>query len=341
MHSLPPSPDVPTPRAPHAGGVLSVVIPVLDEAPVLAATHERVVEALGDLPDFDLEVVYVDDGSTDASREIIRRLHARDSRVRGVLLSRNFGHQTAVTAGLKYAKGDVVVILDADLQDPPEVALDMLQRWREGWDVAFGRRRSRAGESGFKVWTAKAFYRLMHRLSEVEIPLDTGDFRLMDRTVVDALDAMPEQDRYLRGMVAWLGFHQTEVLYDRDERAAGTTKYPLKRMLGFALDGVVSFSTLPLRIMTMLGFAVSGAALMGMAYVLVVELSTGRWVPGWTLLLLAVTLLGGVQLVALGIIGEYVGRIFRETKRRPLYLVQELVGAEVAAAAQTRPSRRA
>jgi len=227
---------------------------------------------------------------------------------------------------VEHARGDAVVLIDADLQDPPEVIGEMVARWQEGYDVAYGVRTDRPGESAFKLATAKAFYRGISRLSETAIPLDTGDFRLMDRKVVDALAAMPERDRFVRGMVSWVGFRQVAVPYSRQARFAGESKYPLWKMVRFALDGVTSFSVQPLRVATWLGFAVSGLALVGIVYALALRLFTSSWVTGWTAMMIAVLFLGGVQLLSLGIIGEYIGRIYGEAKRRPLYLVAERYG---------------
>jgi dolichol-phosphate mannosyltransferase len=306
--------------------LLSVIVPCFNEAPVIRETHRRLAEVLGSAEGVDYEILYIDDGSRDATLAMLRGLHADDAHVRVVGLSRNFGHQMAVTAGLEHASGDVIVIIDADLQDPPEVIHEMLARWRVGVDVAYGVRSEREGETAFKLWTAKAFYRWINRMSDVAIPLDTGDFRLMDRKVVDALLAMPERDRFVRGMVAWLGFRQEPVPYRRAARFAGVTKYPLAKMVRFATDGILSFSLVPLRLATWLGFAAAGLALSGILYALVLRLLTSIWVPGWTLLFIALSFIGGVQLVFLGVIGEYVGRIYGEVKRRPLYVVSEREG---------------
>jgi dolichol-phosphate mannosyltransferase len=308
--------------------MLSVVVPCYNEAEVLWETHGRLTGALGQLNDLDFELIYVDDGSRDRTAEVLRQIQAFDARVRVVRFSRNFGHQTAVTAGLEHAGGDAVVLIDADLQDPPEVIGEMVARWREGYHVAYGVRTDREGETRFKVATAKAFYRLMNRLSETPIPLDTGDFRLMDRRVVEVLRAMPERDRFVRGMVAWAGFRQVAVPYRRAARFAGESKYPLLKMIRFALDGLTSFSRAPLRVATWMGFFVSSVALLAIVYALVLRLFTSNWVTGWTALFIAILFLGGAQLLSLGVIGEYVGRIYGETKRRPLYLIEEVRGFE-------------
>ena len=305
---------------------LSVVIPCYNEEEVVRETHRRLVAALERVDDLSFELVYVDDGSRDGTTEILRAIQGEDRRVRAVLLSRNFGHQIAITAGMAHASGDAVVLIDADFQDPPEVIPEMVARWREGCEVAYGTRTGRAGETAFKLWTAKTFYRMINRLSDVQIPVDTGDFRLMDRKVVDALLAMPERDRFTRGMVTWVGFRQVAVPYQRAPRLAGTTKYPIFKMLHFAADGIVSFSLAPLKLATWTGFAASGVALAGIVYALVLRLFTSIWVSGWTALFIAVLFIGGVQLISLGIIGEYIGRIYGESKARPLYLVRERLG---------------
>lgn len=306
--------------------LLTVVVPCYNEEAVIHETHRRLTEVLRRLPDLDYELVYVDDGSRDGTQSILRALAAADPCVRALLLSRNFGHQIAVTAGIEHATGDAVVLIDADLQDPPEVIATMVERWREGYDVAYGVRTDREGESRFKLWTASAFYRLMSRLTDTEIPLDTGDFRLMDRKVVDALVAMPERDRFVRGLVSWTGFRQIGVPYRRAPRFAGTSKYPLAKMVRFAMDGIASFSVKPLTIATYAGFLASALAVLGIVYAVVLRLFTSTYVPGWTALFIAVLFLGGVQLISLGIMGEYVGRIYGEAKRRPLYLIRDRVG---------------
>ena len=306
--------------------LLSVVVPCLDEEAVIRETHRRLVAALEGAAELDFEIIYVDDGSGDATPDILRELQASSRRVRVVALSRNFGHQIAITAGLAEAGGDVVVVIDADLQDPPEIVPKMVALWRAGVDVAYGTRSEREGETAFKRWTAGAFYRLIDRFSGVSIPLDTGDFRLMDRKVVDAFLAMPERDRFVRGMVAWAGFRQEPVRYRRAARAAGETKYPLRKMLRFAADALFSFSLAPLRLAIWMGFLATGLALLGVVWVLAVRLMTDEWVAGWATLLVVVLFLGGVQLVLIGILGEYVGRIYGEVKRRPLYFVKERLG---------------
>ena len=306
--------------------LLSVVTPCFNEEPALRETHRRLVATLGQVPDLNFELVYVDDGSRDATLSVLRELQCADARVRVLALSRNFGHQIAITAGLQHTAGDAVVVIDADLQHPPEVIPEMLDRWRTGADAAYGVRTQRDSETAFKRWTASTFYRLLDRLTDISIPLDTGDFRLMDRTVVNAFLAMPERDRFVRGMVAWTGFRQEPVPYHRAARAAGETKYSFGKMLRFALDGIASFSLVPLRLATWIGVLAAGLALAGIVYAVAIRLLTDAWVSGWASLLIAILFLGGVQLVVLGILGEYVGRIYGEVKRRPLYLVKERLG---------------
>ncbi|HXP68571.1 MAG TPA: glycosyltransferase family 2 protein [Candidatus Dormibacteraeota bacterium] len=311
-------------------GMLSIVVPCFNEEEVLRGTNRRLVGVLEQLS-LRFEILYVDDGSTDATAEILRELQALDERIRVICFSRNFGHQMAITAGLEHAAGDAVAIIDADLQDPPEVLADFVAKWMEGFQVVYGVRTERDGETAFKLWTAKIFYRTMGNLSDTEIPLDTGDFRLMDRRVVDALLAMPERDRFVRGMVSWLGFSQAAVPYHRAARAAGVTKFSFFKMVRFATDGIVSFSILPLRLATWVGFAASGLALLGVLITVVERLmGVEGLVRGWASVLVAILFIGGVQLICMGIIGEYVGRIYGESKRRPLYVVRERLGFEAA-----------
>jgi glycosyltransferase involved in cell wall biosynthesis len=314
-------------RSSHAAEapVLSVVVPCANEEEVLHESHRRLTNVLTQIG-VPYEILYVDDGSTDSTLGLLRELQSSDHRVRVISLSRNFGHQMAITAGLEHAVGEAVVEIDADLQDPPEVIAEFVDRWRAGFDVVFGLRTERQGETAFKLWTAKWFYRLLGQLSETRIAPDVGDFRLMDRRVVTALLAMPERDRFIRGMVSWLGFSQIAVPYRRVPRLAGETKYPFFRMVRLAADGIFSFSTTPLRIATWLGFAVSGLAVIGILITLYARLFEKNWVQGWASLAIAILFLGGVQLICMGIIGEYVGRIYGESKRRPLYLVRERLG---------------
>jgi polyisoprenyl-phosphate glycosyltransferase len=313
------------------GIAVSLVLPVYNEQPVLDELTRRLDEFLAKMDPENLwEVIFVNDGSKDASLEMLVAACEKEPRFKLVNLSRNFGHQIAITAGLDRAEGDAVVIMDADLQDPPEIIIEMLQRFVEGYDVVYAVRRRRHGESWFKRVTAALFYRLLKRVVGVDIPTDTGDFRLMSRRAVLALRGLREANRFVRGLVAWIGFRQTAVYYDRSARFAGDTHYPLHKMLRFASDGIVSFSTLPLRMATFLGL-LSGVIAAGVAvWVLVAVLSGEFVVPGWATLMLAVSLASSAQLLMIGVLGEYLGRIYDEVKRRPLYLVNETknLGAE-------------
>jgi dolichol-phosphate mannosyltransferase len=303
----------------------SFVIPVWNEQEVLPELHRRLA-AVADSLDGDSEFVLVDDGSTDRSREIIHELHDRDPRVKLVSLSRNFGHQLAISAGLDFARGDAVVIMDADLQDPPEVVPKMIERWREGFEIVHARRNQRAGESRLKVGTAHLFYRLLHRASDVQLPLDVGDFRLIDGRVAEIVRNMREPNRYLRGMFAWVGFRQSTVGYDRDERFAGETKYTMAKMIRFATDGLLGFSTAPLRFAMGLGFVISALAFAA-GIAAVVAKATGAYAaPGWASLTVIVSFFAGIQLIVMGTVGLYVGRIYEQGKARPLYLIGETVG---------------
>lgn len=306
--------------------LVSVIVPCYNEEQVIVETNHALVTTLAAIAGTDFEIIYVDDGSRDATGEMLHAIQAADSRVRVVRFSRNFGHQLAVSAGLEHAAGDAAVIIDADLQDPPDVIPEMIARWRDGYHVVYGMRTDRHGETAFKLWTAKLFYRFINRLSKVKLPLDVGDFRLIDRRVIDVLLSMPERDRFLRGMVSWIGFRQVAVMYSRAERRAGESKYPLLKMLQFAADGVISFSLTPLRLALWVGFFSIGLAFAGILYALIIRLYTNDWVRGWTSIFTAVLFIGGAQLVTLGIIGEYIGRIYAEVKRRPLYVVEERLG---------------
>jgi polyisoprenyl-phosphate glycosyltransferase len=312
--------------------LLSVVAPVYEEGEAIREFHRRVSTVLGDAG-IDYELILVDDGSGDDTPEHLRAIAAGDRRVRVIALSRNFGHQAALSAGLDHARGNAIASLDSDLQDPPEVLLELLGRWREGVDVVYAVRRSRAGESRFKLATANAFYRLFSRLAQVELEASAGDFRLLDRRALDIVLSMPERNRFLRGMTVWVGFTQTAVYYDRDPRASGETKYTLGKMLRFSIDGIASFSHLPLQAATLLGFLFSFIAFLGIPVAIGMRLA-GEFVPGVASILLAVLLLGGIQLIALGIFGEYLGRVYEEVKARPLYVVREEIGAEAPSASR-------
>ncbi len=308
--------------------VLSIVVPLYNEAANVAPLIERVGSVVDRLRgEFDHEILLVNDGSSDDTAAAVRREMQRRPHVVLVNLSRNFGHQLAATAGLELAVGDAVVLMDGDLQDPPELIEAFLGKWRQGYDVVYAVRRARPGESRFKLLTARVFYRIIKRLTKIAIPLDAGDFRLMSRRVVDALRRSPERNRFLRGMVSWVGFNQTAVEYDRDVRYSGGTKYPLTKMIRFAMDGITSFSDIPLRFASYFGFVVSAIAFV---YALIVigfklfSLNPPAYTPGWASTIVAVLFLGGVQLMSLGILGEYLGRVYDEVKGRPLYLISEI-----------------
>jgi len=303
---------------------VSLVLPIYNEEDVIPELHRRLQEFLAAL-NLDAEVLFVNDGSRDRSMELLREIAEREPRYRILSFARNFGHQTAITAGVDYARGKAVVVMDADLQDPPEVVLRMVEKWREGFDVVYGRRGKREGETWFKLVTARAFYRLFAAMIPIEVPLDTGDFRLMSRRVVVALRELRETHRFVRGMVAWVGFRQAEVLYDRPGRFAGETKYPLRKMMRFAVDGITSFSVVPLRFSTYLGMLMSVASVVVVAYALLSKYAFRQTVPGWTAIVIIVAIFASVQLLMIGILGEYVGRIYEEVKRRPLYIVGDTV----------------
>ncbi len=305
--------------------VFSVIVPFLNEEEVLPETCRRltaVMEGLGE----PFELVFVNDGSTDRSPAIMEDLAARDPRVRLLSFSRNFGHQSAVLAGLEYAAGQALVVIDADLQDPPEVIVPMAEKWRQGYHVVYGRREKRQGETWFKKATAFAFYRILNRLCDFSIPADTGDFRLIDRKVRDVLCGLREHSLFLRGLVSWVGFRQTEVAFVREERFAGETKYPLRKMIKLSLDAMVSFSYKPLRLASYVGFALSGASVLFLLYVFYEKFFTDRTVPGWSSLMSMSLFFHGITLVILGILGEYVGRIYDETRNRPRYIVESTRG---------------
>jgi len=303
----------------------SVVAPCYNEEKSLPELYRRIKEVM-DQTSEPWELVLVNDGSADRTAELMSQLNAADSRVHYIDFARNFGHQIAVTAGMDYAQGEAVVLIDADLQDPPELILEMIKKWNEGYQVVYAVRKERKGESWFKLFTAKAFYRLIFRITDVKIPLDTGDFRLMDRKVVEAMKQMKEKHRFIRGMTSWVGFKQTGVEYVRQERFAGQTKYPLRKMLKFAMNAITGFSYLPLQLATYLGFIIAGLSAVGVVAVVIARLSGSQAFFGQATTLIMVLFLGGVQLISLGIIGEYLGRIYDEVKGRPMYVVNEAVG---------------
>lgn len=309
--------------------LISVVVPCYNEEDSLPEMYRRLSEVLVNTG-LRWEIVLINDGSRDLTEEVMRRLYSDDpAHIRVIQFARNFGHQIAVTAGMSYAAGDVVVLIDADLQDPPELIHEMLKKWREGYDVVFAVRKSREGENAFKKATASLFYRLLEKITEVKIPLDTGDFRLMDRRVVDAVNSMKEHNRFLRGMVTWVGYRQTGLEYERAPRYAGESKYPFIKMLRLAWDGVTGFSYFPLQLATYLGFIIAALSVVMIVVVIAIRLfSEVEPLKGQATTLVMVLFLGGVQLMTLGIIGEYLGRIYNEVRDRPLYVVSEIMGIE-------------
>ena len=308
---------------------VSLVIPMYYEEQVAEECYKRVTKVLKEIKNYEYEIIFVNDGSKDKTLEILENIAKEDKNVKVVSFSRNFGHQAAVTAGLKYVTGDAIVIMDADLQDPPELIPDMLKYWEDGYEVIYGKRKTREGESAFKLLTAKAFYNTLNKLSDVEIPKDTGDFRLVDKKVVDVINSLPEHNKFLRGLFSWVGFKQYAYEYERKERFAGKTKYPLKKMLKLAQDGILSFSTKPLKIVG--GFGII-SVIISIAILIYSILSFAfKWnnlTPGWTSLMCTMTFLGGVILISLWMIGEYIARIYDETKQRPQYIVDKTINIE-------------
>lgn len=306
--------------------LISIVVPCFNEQEVFETTHSRLTDTMLLLEgDYHYEIIYVNDGSTDKTWTLLKNCAAQDKKVKVMSFSRNFGHQVAITAGLDHCAGDAAVVIDADLQDPPALILAFIKKWEQGYDVVYGKRKQRAGESGFKLITAKYFYKIINKLSDVKIPRDTGDFRLMDRKALDQFLGMRETYRFVRGMVAWIGFNQIYVEYDRESRFAGNTKYPLKKMISLASDAILAFSNVPLKIATWLGFVTSIISFFGILYALYSRFF-GTYEPGWTTLMLAVLMIGGIILMVLGIIGSYIGRIYTEVKGRPLYIIKEKLG---------------
>ena len=304
---------------------LSIVVPIWNEEqviPVLYARVREIMESTGET----WELICVNDGSKDRSLELLIATRAADPRVKILNFSRNFGHQIAITAGADFAEGDAVIVMDADLQDPPDVVLRMIEKWRAGYEVVYAVRTKREGETKFKLWTAAAFYRLLQRITEVDIPVDAGDFRLMDRKVVIAMRHLREKHRFMRGLSAWVGFKQIPVEYERAERYAGETKYPLRKMLRLAIAAITSFSFVPLQLATWTGFVLAAVSLIAILTTVILRLSGSGFFLGQATTLVAVLFLGGIQLIFLGIIGEYIGRIYDETKDRPLYIVAEAHG---------------
>jgi dolichol-phosphate mannosyltransferase len=300
----------------------SIIAPIFNEIGNIPELYRRVKETM-DKTGENWELLMVDDGSTDGSTDEIRKLAKLDEHVKPVIFARNFGHQIAVTAGLDYSHGQAVVIIDSDLQDPPEIILELISKWKEGYEVVFAQRSEREGETWFKLFTASLFYRLIYRITDVNIPMDTGDFRLMDRKVVDVMVQMRERHRFLRGMSSWVGFKQTGVYYKRSSRFSGVTKYPFKKMLKFASDAITSFSYFPLQVAMYLGFISAGISIIAIPIVIILRMVGLHAFTGQATTLIAVLFLGGVQLISLGILGEYMGRLYDEAKGRPLYIVRE------------------
>jgi dolichol-phosphate mannosyltransferase len=303
---------------------LSIIVPIYNELQNLPELYRRICEVMEPIGEA-WELVLVDDGSTDGSTDLMRHLAEQDHRIRPVIFARNFGHQIAVTAGLDYSKGQAMIIIDADLQDPPEVILELIQKWKEGYEVVYAVRAEREGEGWFKLLTASLFYRMIYRITDVDIPLDAGDFRLMDRKVVNVMNTMREKHRFLRGMSAWVGFKQIGVPYRRAARFAGSTKYPFRKMLRLAINAITSFSYFPLQMATYLGFFSAGVSLVAIPIVILERLAGQQAFLGQATTLIAVLFLGGVQLISLGILGEYIGRLYDEAKGRPLYIVREII----------------
>lgn len=316
-----------SPDSQRRTGLVSLVVPVFNEEEVIGVFYERASKALAAIPGMTYELIFIDDGSRDTSLKQLTAFAAQNPRVRVIKFSRNFGHQIAISAGIDLARGDCVAVIDADLQDPPEVVADMVEQWRNGFDVVYGVRSDRAGETRFKLWTASMFYRMMGRLTNIHIPPNVGDFRLMSRRVVDQVKTLREKDRFVRGLVSWVGFSQTGVTYKRDARYAGETKYPFRKMLKFSFDGITSFSTVPLKVATWMG---TGAAVLAILYLstVFIQWTLGYTVQGWATIMVAVLFLGSTQLICIGILGEYVGRVFNEVKPRPMYVIEDVLSSE-------------
>ncbi|WP_458121266.1 glycosyltransferase family 2 protein [Paenibacillus sp. Z6-24] len=300
----------------------SIVVPVYNEEAVVFECYRRLTEVMRQTRD-SYELIFINDGSRDQTSSMVSQLCSSDPAVRLIDFSRNFGHQIAITAGMDHAQGDAIVVIDADLQDPPELILQMIEKWKEGYDVVYATRAERKGETGFKKWSAAAFYRTLNKLSDIDIPLDTGDFRLIDRKVCEAMKSLKETNRFVRGLVSWVGFRQTSISYVREERFAGETKYPLKKMLKFASDALVAFSLKPLRLASILGSVISLFSFIYLLFVVGQKLLHFSTTPGWASVIACILFLNGIMLIILGVLGEYIGRIYDEVKQRPLYLVQE------------------
>lgn len=308
---------------------ISVVIPMYFEEEVADECYKRTKKVLGDLSKYDYEIIFVNDGSKDKTLEILERIAKKDKKVKVISFSRNFGHQAAVTAGLKYTTGDAVVIMDADMQDPPEVIIEMVKLWEDGNEVIYAKRKKREGETKFKLLTAKMFYKILNGLTDVDIPKDTGDFRLADKKVIEVINSLPEHNKFLRGLFSWVGFKQTPLEYERKERYAGKTKYPLKKMLKLAADGITSFSTKPLKILGVLGLFSVLVSILILLYALVSYIfNLNQLAAGWTSLMVTITFLGGMQLLSVWLIAEYIGRIYDESKGRPEYIIDKTINLD-------------
>ena len=310
----------------NVGSIMySIVVPVYNEENVLTEFYNRTISVLNSIKE-KYEIIFINDGSIDSSLNILKELCSKDSNTKVINFSRNFGHQLAITAGMDYSTGNAVIVIDSDLQDPPEIIINLIEKRKEGYDVVYAIRESRKGETLFKKLTATFFYKLIIKITNISIPASVGDFRLMDKKVIDAFRVIRERHRFIRGLVSWVGFKQTGITYIRNERFAGQTKYPLKKMLKFAIDGITSFSFLPLQLAMYAGVIISFLSFACGLYILYLRIITGRFIPGIAGILVSVLFLGGVQLLFLGLIGEYVGRMYDEIKQRPLYIVRELLG---------------
>ncbi len=305
----------------------SVVVPVYNEQEVIAESHKRLKATMDSQPE-SYELVFINDGSRDRSAQMLAELCRVDKNTRLINFSRNFGHQAAITAGMDYARGDAIIIIDADLQDPPAVMLDMIAKWKEGYDVVYGKRLKRVGETPFKKLTAKLYYRLLKSMTNVDMPVDTGDFRLIDRKVCEAMKRLNEKSRYMRGLVSWVGFRQTAVEYEREERFAGETKYPFKKMVKLAVDGITSFSYKPLKLATSVGFFISVCSFLYLLYIIYQKFFTDQTIMGWASTVAVILFSQGIVLMMLGLMGEYIGRIYEEIKNRPIYIVREIIGEQ-------------
>ena len=305
---------------------ISYIFPIYNESGNIGVLYKTISDLLRGNKKYEYELIFINDGSRDNSLELLKGLQAKDKRITVIDFSRNFGHQIAVTAGLDYARGDAVIIMDADMQDPPKVSFELVKKWEEGFEVVYAQRRTRK-DTWFKKFTADMFYRVLQKLADIDIPRNTGDFRLVDRKVVDAIKRFKEHNRFLRGMVSYVGFKQVAVQFDRDERHAGETGYPLKKMLKFAADGIFSFSTYPLKLIRNLGFFIAGLAFLGILYAIVMKIVfPDVTIAGWTFIVVSVLFIGGIQLVMLGLLGSYIGRIYTEAQNRPLYMISEVYG---------------